>query len=277
MVKSTPMDQPYSVPNPFLQLTRRKVFISYHEADTTEVEDFIKTFGPNGQGVFTHKAVGLFGQGDFVDSTNPEYVMRQIRAKYLEDSSVTIVLLGHCTHSRRYVDWELKASLTQPALGLPSGVMGIVLPSLGTSAHLPERFQENWKPGNTDCYAKLWAYPTSGEELRGLVEDAYAARTSRAHLISNSRDMMAYSAKCRVHNRVCNTEPSNQPVGRETLLGALGALQPKPSTTSSLLAALYGQQRPKPSPFADLLSGLSEKPKPTPLDTLLAALYKRKP
>lgn len=185
-------------------MTRRKVFISYHEGDQLEVEYFIKTFGPNGHGIFTHKAVGLFGQGDFVDSTNPEYVMSRIRSQYLEDSTVTIVLLGHCTHSRRYVDWELKASLKQPLFGLPNGVMGIILPSLGATAHFPSRLQDNWAKDNVNCYAKVWMYPSTPEKLREWIEDAYAARTSRAHLISNSKDMMTYSAQCEVHKTVCN-------------------------------------------------------------------------
>lgn len=49
--------------------------------------------------------------GDFdFDSNNPEYIMRRIREEKLHDSTVTIVLIGNCTHSRRYVDWEIKAS-----------------------------------------------------------------------------------------------------------------------------------------------------------------------
>lgn len=280
MVKSTSMEQRFSVPNPFLPPTRRKVFISYHEADTTAVEDFIKAFGPEGEGVFTHKAVGLFGQGDFVDSTDPKYVMQRIREKYLEDSTVTIVLLGHCTHSRRYVDWELKASLTQPALGLPNGVMGIVLPSLGAEAHLPDRFQENWAQGHNNCYATLWQYPTSGAVLRTWIEDAYAARASRGHLIVNSREMMKNSAKCLVHNRVCNTDSAPKPA--QPSLGALASLlgqQPQPYSAKSLLAAYYGQPKPAPQPYSakSLLGAYYEQPKPSPLGDLLKALEPKPP
>jgi hypothetical protein len=36
--------------------------------------------------------------------------MSEIRRKYLGNASVTIVLIGSCTHSRRYVDWEIKLS-----------------------------------------------------------------------------------------------------------------------------------------------------------------------
>jgi len=35
--------------------------------------------------------------------------MRRIREEKLQDSTVTIVLVGNCTNSRRYVDWKIKA------------------------------------------------------------------------------------------------------------------------------------------------------------------------
>ena len=62
--------------------------------------------------------------------------MNQIREKCLLDSTVTIVLLGKCTHSRRHVDWEIKSSLRQGA-SAPNGLIGIVLPSQGRGAFLP--------------------------------------------------------------------------------------------------------------------------------------------
>ena len=58
------------------------------------------------------------------DSNNPQYIMRKIREDKLEDSTVTIVLVGSCTHSRRYVDWEVKASL-QCGQSLPNGLIAI--------------------------------------------------------------------------------------------------------------------------------------------------------
>jgi hypothetical protein len=79
--------------------------------------------------VFAPKALGTFDNDDFVDSDNPEYVMGEIRRKYLLDSSVTILLVGKCTHSRRFVDWELKASLRQGA-NTPNGLVAFVLPLL---------------------------------------------------------------------------------------------------------------------------------------------------
>lgn len=175
---------------------KRKVFISHYKGDKTEVDAFIDEFA-NKHKVFTPYVLGANDNDDFIDSTNPAYVMTQIRKKYLQDTTVTIVLVGSCTHSRRYVDWELKSSLQQGETS-PNGVMGIILPSQGKSANLPSRLAENWTKGHIDCYARYWVYPSSPEELGQWIDDAYEARTSRAKFIKNSQKMMAYNRKCSV-------------------------------------------------------------------------------
>ena len=177
---------------------KRRVFISFYQGDRAEVDAFIDRWATPA-GVFIPKALGTSDNDDFINSTNTDYVMRQIRQKYLGDSTVTIVLLGSCTHSRRYVDWEIKSSLRRGTY-TPNGLMGILLPSQGTSADLPPRLAENWAAGHGNCYARYWIHPTSAAELRGWIEDAHDARTSRAQLINNSADMMKYNGKCKVHD-----------------------------------------------------------------------------
>jgi len=178
------------------QGTKRRVFISHYKGDKMEVEDFIDYFA-NLQGVFTPYVLGANENYDYIDSTDTSYVMSQIRKKYLKDTTVTIVLVGNCTHSRRYIDWEIKSSLTQGEYP-PNGLMGIILPSKGNNAFLPPRLETNWVKGHTNCYARYWIYPRSPEELGNWIEDAYNARSSRAYLVKNSQDIMRYNAKCLV-------------------------------------------------------------------------------
>ena len=132
-----------------------------------------------------------------LSSSDTDYVMSQIRDKYLQDTTVTIVLVGSCTHSRRYVDWEIKSSLRKGQY-TPNGLMGIILPSMGSSASLPPRLEANWVKGHDNCYARYWVYPKSADALGRYIDDAHAARTGRANLITNSQAMMKYNAKCRV-------------------------------------------------------------------------------
>lgn len=175
---------------------RRKVFISHFKGDKTEVEAFIKKYG-NEEKVFIPYVLGANNNDDFINSSNSDYVMNQIRKKYLQDTTITIVLIGNCTHSRRYVDWEIKSSLRQGEY-MPNGLIGILLPSMGTAGHLPPRFKENWNNENKDSYARYYSYPTSPEALGRWIEDAYQARTSRKQFIKNSQEMMKYNAKCLV-------------------------------------------------------------------------------
>jgi len=177
-------------------LVRRRVFISFCQRDRPEVDQFIYQFATLGK-VFAPYVLGVSSNDDFISSTDPEYVMSQIRAKYLRDTTVTIVLLGSCTHSRRYVDWELKTSLRRGTY-TPNGVMAIALPSTYDVAFLPPRLEANWCQGHVNCYARFWGYPTSPQELARWIEDAYEARTTRASLIINSAKMMGYNACCRV-------------------------------------------------------------------------------
>lgn len=171
--------------------TRRKAFISHYKGDRTEVDQFINDFSD----VFIPKVLGANDNDDFIESSDTAYVMSQIRKKYLSDSTVTIVLIGSCTHSRRYVDWEIKSSLTQGE-NTPNGLLAILLPSQGTSGQLPQRFLDNWDSEQTK-YARFRAYPSSKSQLAEWIEDAHSARTTRNRLISNYQEMMKYNRVCK--------------------------------------------------------------------------------
>jgi hypothetical protein len=190
---------------------KRQVFISSFHADRREVDAFIYRWDTV-EKVFTPKALGTFDNDDFIDSDNTEYVMGQIRSRYLLDSSVTILLIGKCTHSRRYVDWELKASLRR-GTNVPNGLVAFVLPSAMPPDYglygpipwdqrawpaIPDRLAANWNYYQPDnCYARYYVMPTSAQDLRQHIEAAVSNRTSRAHLIQNDATMMKYNAKCR--------------------------------------------------------------------------------
>jgi len=187
---------------------KRNVFISSFHSDRAEADAFIYRWATV-EKVFTPKALCTFDNDDFINSDNTEYVMSEIRRKYIGDASVTIVLVGKCTHSRRYVDWELKASLRQ-GQSLPNGLLAYVLPSAmpwtnpvtGLSTgwpHLPPRLDANWMPDQQqNCYARYYTMPDSVATLRQQIENAFWDRTNRANLIKNDPDMMKYNAKCRV-------------------------------------------------------------------------------
>ena len=173
---------------------KHKAFISYHHDDQSEVDDFIQTFDYERK-VFISRALGM--SQDIIDSSDTDYVMRRIRELYLTDSTVTIVLIGKCTWARRFVDWEIQASLRHGETVTPNGLLGIVLPSAGKKPIPPNRLKMNLKSVNGGKgYTRWYWYPKHKDSLENYIEDAYQARTSRAHLIVNPRERFSYNKTC---------------------------------------------------------------------------------
>lgn len=183
---------------------RRKVFISYCHRNQLEAVSFIARW----KDVFISRALGVAYSDDMINSTNPEYVMSQIREKYLGDSTVTIVLVGTCTHSRRYVDWEIKATLRQGISYVANGLLAFLLPSARLQDGLvftrtqeryppvPSRLGLNYRLNNAQAYARYNFIPNTDDEMRRNIEDAFNARTARACSIVNPADMMKYNTCC---------------------------------------------------------------------------------
>ena len=180
---------------PIYQPIKRKVFISHYHGHQWETDKFLRDFGD----VFIHRSVGTLGGQSFINSNNTDYVMQCIRRDYVGDATVTIVLVGSCTHGRRYVDWEIKGSLQRGEEDLPNGLLGIEMPSSGQYFNPPPRLELNWQRDVADCYARCYRYPNNKEELRQWIEDAFRARTSRDKWIKNPHEtMFGYDRTCSV-------------------------------------------------------------------------------
>jgi hypothetical protein len=173
---------------------RRECFISYHHADQAAVDQFVRYFDHDFD-CFIGRGLGQEMPGDVINSTNTDYVMSRIRELYLEDSTVTIVMLGRCTWARRYVDWEIQSSLRRGEYTTPNGLLGIKLPSF---SEFPQRFNDNLSSDwpRVDCYARHMDYPDSAQSLVAAIEAAFQRRTSHAHLIVNRRERNEYNRQC---------------------------------------------------------------------------------
>ena len=174
--------------------TRHKCFISYHQRDEAEVEAFIETFND----VFIAKVLGVSDDDDFINSKNTDYVMRRIREKYLTDSTVTLVMIGKCTWARKYVDWEIAATLRDDKNNKRSGLLGITLPSAPSNRRVPKRLLDNLPKTDVGGYARWIKYPSTEAYLRSWIEDAFKARTNPARykLINNKADLFKYNRHC---------------------------------------------------------------------------------
>lgn len=175
--------------------TRRKCFISYHHDDESEVQKFIQDFD-HSRDVLIARGIGASMAGDIINSNNSDYIKNRIREKYLRDTTVTIVLIGKCTWSRKFVDWEVSASLRNTATASRSGLLAITLPSAADyyGKQLPPRVSDN--VNDKYGYARWWKYPSDSNALANMIETAYAARSTHADLVDNARALRSYNSSC---------------------------------------------------------------------------------
>ena len=87
--------------------------------------------------------------GDIINSNDADYIMQQIRERHLRTTTVTIVMIGKETWGRKFVDWEIAASLRNTKTTTASGLLAINLPSVQYYSNLqiprtPSR-QYRWK------------------------------------------------------------------------------------------------------------------------------------
>lgn len=165
--------------------TRHKCFISYHKDDKDAVDEFCETF----EGSFIRR--GIMMEDDIIDSDDTDYVMRRIRKLYLQDSTVTIVLVGRCTWARRFVDWEVQASLRKSSTGPPpNGLLAIQL--WQSYKKLPNRVDLNVDSG----YAKYYVYPKSSRGLSSMIDEVFEARTDLQGSIENPRERFSNNRSC---------------------------------------------------------------------------------
>ena len=162
-----------------LLTVKRKIFVSYHHGrDQWYYDEFSRLFDD------TYEAVQDNSLDREIDSEAPEYVMRQIREDYITGTSCTIVLCGAQTPTRKYVDWEIKATLDKE-----HGLIGINLPSNLMNHNgkyvVPKRLYDNTQSGYALFFQ--WTDLVQGVDyLRRQIETANAKPT---RLIANSREM----------------------------------------------------------------------------------------
>jgi hypothetical protein len=160
-------------------MAKRKVFISYHhKGEQSVVDSFVKTFS-DGYEVFTDMSLERAAESDNVDYLN------QVCRDAIDGTSVTIVLIGKQTGYRKFVDWEIRYTLH-----CKHGLVAISRPGLeDADACLPDRLRDNRRSG----YAKWYKYHATADDLKAMIDEAYAADTSK---IDNSRPKATRNSSC---------------------------------------------------------------------------------
>ncbi len=165
-------------------VTRHKIFLSYHHrGDQSYYDAFAKSFHDVYEVIYDNSLERE------IDSDDVDYVMRCIREKYITGSSCTIVLVGAQTWGRKYVDWEIKATLDKS-----HGLIGVQLPTAPRSMEnkivVPERLHDNIRTGFA-----LWLtwqeITVSASQLQKYVHEANSRSIT---LIDNTCDLRLRNA-----------------------------------------------------------------------------------
>lgn len=102
-----------------------KVFVSNHHKNDrfykNELIKFGKTFG-----VFIDRSVDT---GDISENLSDQEIRTKIRDEYLQDSTVTVLLVGVETKERKHIDWEIYSSMFDGTRNKKSGILVVNLPS----------------------------------------------------------------------------------------------------------------------------------------------------
>lgn len=174
------MSYQWSLQALFEKPVRHRIFVSYqHSRDQAYYDAFSRIFHDTFEAVYDNSLERR------VDSDNADYVIRRIRNDYISGTSCTVVLIGSDTWKRKYVDWEIKATLE-----MGHGLIGAYLPSASRDAIgrtlVPGRLHDNVHSGYS-----LWLsweqLTASADSLNRYVADAKARS---ALFIVNNRERL---------------------------------------------------------------------------------------
>jgi hypothetical protein len=157
---------------------KRKVFVSYHHhGDQVYYDAFCKTFCD------TYDVITDNSLERRIDSDDVNYVIRRIREDYVTGSSCTIVLVGKDTWGRKYVDWEIQATLEKE-----HGLIGVQLPTAPVTPQntviVPARLDDNIQSG----YALWVSWQQITARVQACTQYIEQANTRDKRLIVNTRE-----------------------------------------------------------------------------------------
>lgn len=155
---------------------KRKIFVSYHHhGDQLYYDIFSRTFHDTYDVISDNSVERKF------DSDDVRYVMRRIREDHISGSSCTIVLVGQQTWGRKYVDWEIDATLEKQ-----HGLIGVRLPSAPINSSnqvtVPDRLHHNIATG----YAVWVTWDQVTSHPSNLLSFIEIANSKQKTLINNS-------------------------------------------------------------------------------------------
>ena len=159
------------------RVPKHKVFISYHHEKDQEYADILRI---ELAGDIVDKSI----HDEDIDDRNIKTatIRQKIRDEFIADATVTVVLIGPETYTRKHVDWEIGSSLRKTKKNSRCGVFGILLPNhpdyrkLRRGSLIPPRLVLNLK--GDDPYVRIYKWPANGRlvHIRKWIHKAFQRR-----------------------------------------------------------------------------------------------------
>lgn len=168
---------------PLGTITKRRVFVSYHHGNDQQYYNKLSEHFSSTYDIIQDNSLDRE-----IDSDDNDYVMRKIREDFISGTSCTIVLCGAETPNRKFVDWEIKATLDKQ-----HALIGVYLPTAqrGQSGIIvPDRFHANYQAG----FGRFVSWESLFDQQKGLkhiVEEAVQHAQANTAKIDNSAPLLA--------------------------------------------------------------------------------------
>ena len=161
---------------------RHRVFVSYYHSDDQYYRELFEDMFSDYYDIMVSKSVKL---GDIDDERlSTDRIREIIRDDYLQDSTVTVVLVGAHTWQRKFVDWEIGSSIRATKNNSRSGLLGIILPTYprppGKPTHyyfhtIPPRLHDNIQCG----FADIRGWSDGPDQVQSWIHEAFLRRKEK--------------------------------------------------------------------------------------------------
>jgi hypothetical protein len=174
---------PYRSLYDILAPPKRKIFVSYHHGGDGQ---YYKAF--SSQFCDAYDVVHDSSVDRIIDSDDVDYILRTIRDDYITGTSCTIVLCGAQTPWRKFVDWEIEATLDAQ-----HGLIGVNLPTnplrQNGNYFVPDRLHDNIVSGYAIWiqWSQLTGVPSLQSGAQFLTQQVELANSRNKQLINNVR------------------------------------------------------------------------------------------
>lgn len=168
---------------------RHRVFVSYYHDEDQDYRELFEALFTDIHDIMVSESVEI---GEIVSNLPPESIQQIIREGYLRDSTVTVVLVGAHTWQRKFVDWEISASIRETKNSPRSGLLGILLPTYPGPTDNPNTYCIETIPprlyDNIQCgFSEIFNWSDDPQDVQSWIHDAFKWKTKIPP--NNSREL----------------------------------------------------------------------------------------